>query len=106
MENLEKLYRTEGNKLQAFHSSLYAALSRKMLRYQSDKTSIDPRRYDEIEKMQRMMPYLVETRVSKIWRVAKSGAYADKKKLMTNEERWLCEVLIELLSSWRKNIVE
>ena len=85
---------------------LYAAWSRKMLRYQSDKTSLDPRRYDEIEKMQRMMPFLVETRVSKIWRVAKSGAYLDKKKQMTNEERWLCEALIKLISSWRKNVIE
>ena len=109
LRNLQGLYRNEDNqphKLQTFHPLLYAALSRKMLRYQSDKTSLDPRRYDEIEKMQRMMPFLVETRVSKIWRVAKSGAYLDKKKQMTNEERWLCEALIELISSWRKNVIE
>ena len=109
LRNLQGLYRNEKDqphKLQTFHPLLYAALSRKMLCYQRDKTSLDPESYDEIEKMQIMIRFLVETRVSKIWRVAKSGAYVDKKKQMTNEERWLCEALIELISSWRKNVIE
>lgn len=56
---------------------------------------MDPRRYEEIERMQRMIPFLVETRLSKIIRVAKSGAYQEKRKQMTNEERWLCEEIAE-----------
>ncbi|MHA2044920.1 MAG: hypothetical protein ACW99G_09000, partial [Candidatus Thorarchaeota archaeon] len=69
-------------------------------------TSIDPRKYEEIEKLQRMVPFLVETRLSKILRVAKSGAYMEKRKQMAYEERWLCEELIDLLSGWRQKILE
>jgi DNA replication initiation complex subunit (GINS family) len=65
-----------------------------------------PRIYDEIEKMQRMVPFLIETRLSKIIRVAKSGAYQEKRKQMTEEERWLCEELVSLLSSWRETIMD
>lgn len=107
LKNLQSLYNNEEDqphKLQPFHPLLYSALSRKMLQLQSDKTSLDPRRYDEIENMQRMIPFLVETRLSKIMRVAKSGAYQDKRKQMTNEERWLCEKLGEILSIWRKTV--
>jgi hypothetical protein len=53
-----------------------------------------------------MVPFLVETRLSKILRVAKSGAYMEKRKQMAYEERWLCEELIDLLSGWRQKILE
>jgi DNA replication initiation complex subunit (GINS family) len=109
LRRLQNLYREEEkqpHKLQTFQPYLYTALSRKVLRLQSDRTSIDPRKYDEIEKLQRMLPFLVETRLSKILRVAKSGAYQDKRKQMAYEERWLCEELIDLLSGWRQNIME
>jgi hypothetical protein len=109
LRRLQNLYREEEkqpHKLQTFQPFLYTALGRKVLRLQSDRTSIDPRKYDEIEKLQRMIPFLVETRLSKILRVAKSGAYQEKRKQMAYEERWLCEELIDLLSGWRQNIME
>jgi DNA replication initiation complex subunit (GINS family) len=109
LRRLQNLYREEEkqpHKLQTFQPFLYTALSRKVLRLQSDRTSIDPRKYDEIEKLQRILPFLVETRLSKILRVAKSGAYQEKRKQMAYEERWLCEELIDLLSGWRQNIME
>lgn len=109
LRRLQNLYREEEkqpHKLQTFQPYLYTALNRKVLRLQSDRTSTDPRKYDEIEKLQRMIPFLVETRLSKILRVAKSGAYQEKRKQMAYEERWLCEELIEMLSGWRQNILE
>jgi hypothetical protein len=92
LRRLQNLYREEEKQphmLQTFQPFLYTALNRKVLRLQSDRTSIDPRKYDEIEKLQRILPFLVETRLSKILR-----------------ERWLCEELINLLSGWRQNIME
>lgn len=109
VRRLQNLYREEEkqpHKLQTFQPFLYTALGRKLHRLQSDRTSLDPRKYEEIEKLQRMVPFLVETRLSKILRVAKSGAYQEKRKQMAFEERWLCEELIGLFSSWRQNIVE
>ena len=92
------------HKLQAFHPLLYSAINRKMLNLQSDKSSLDPRLYDEIEKLERMIPMLLESRLSKLIRVAKSGALQDKRKDMTLEERWLCQELTDLLSDWRKSL--
>lgn len=109
VRRLQNLYREEEkqpHKLQTFQPFLYRAFSRKLLRLQSDRTSIGPRKYEEIEKLQRMVPFLVETRLSKILRVAKSGAYQEKRKQMAYEERWLCEELIDLLSGWRQKIME
>ncbi len=109
LRRLQNLYRAEEkqpHKLQTFQPFLYTALSRKVIRLQSDRTSIDPRKYDEIEKLQSMVPFLAETRLSKILRVAKSGAYQEKRNQMAYEERWLCEQLIDLLSGWRQNIME
>ena len=109
VRRLQNLYREEEkqpHKLQTFQPFLYTAFGRKLLRLQSDRTSMDPRKYEEIEKLQRMVPFLVETRLSKILRVAKSGAYQEKRKQMAYEERWLCEELIELLSGWRQKILE
>jgi hypothetical protein len=109
LRRLQNLYREEEkqpHKLQTFQSFLYTAINRKVFRLQSDRTSMDPKKYDEIEKLQSMVPFLVETRLSKILRVAKSGAYQEKRTQMAHEERWLCEELINLLSGWRQNIME
>lgn len=109
LKSLQNLYyreEQEPHKLEKFPPYLYTALNRKALRLQSDKTSMDPIRYDEVKKLKTMIPFLVETRLSKIMRVAKSGAYHTKKGDMTNEERWLCEELLELLSGWRQNVME
>ncbi|MGY5863345.1 MAG: hypothetical protein RTV41_01990 [Candidatus Thorarchaeota archaeon] len=109
VRHLQNLYREEEkqpHKLQTFQPFLYTAFSRKLLRLQSDRTSMDPRKYEEIEKLQRMIPFLAETRLSKILRVAKSGAYHERRNQMAHEERWLCEELIDLLSGWRQKILE
>jgi len=92
------------HKLQTFHPLLYSAINRKMLNLQSDKSSLDPRLYDEIERLERMIPMLLESRLTKIIRVAKSGALQDKRKDMTLEERWLCQELTNLLSDWRNTL--
>jgi DNA replication initiation complex subunit (GINS family) len=106
LQNLSREEEKQPHKLQSFHPFLYSALSRKMFRLQSDKTSLDPRRYEEIEKMQRMIPVLIETRLSKVVRVAKSGASQDKRRQMTNEERWLCDELVGLFSAWRSKLLD
>ena len=109
LRRLQNLYREEEkqpHKLQTFQPFLYTAIARKTLRLQSDKTSMDPRKYDEVEKLRKMTPFLVETRLSKILRVAKSGAYQEKRNQMAHEERWLCEELVELMSGWRQNVME
>jgi len=109
LRRLQNLYREEEkqpHKLQTFQPFLYTAIARKTLRLQSDKTSMDPRKYEEVEKLRKMTPFLVETRLSKILRVAKSGAYQEKRNQMAHEERWLCEELVGLLSGWRQNVME
>ena len=109
LRRLQNLYREEEkhpHKLQTFQPFLYAAIARKTLRLQSDKTSMDPRKYEEVEKLRKMTPFLVETRLSKILRVAKSGAYQEKRNQMAHEERWLCEELVRLLAGWRQNVME
>jgi len=105
--SLQKISRNEEDsphKLQSFHPLLYSAISRKILNLQSDKSSLDERLYDEIEKLQRIVPMLLESRLSKLIRVAKSGALQDKRKDMTLEERWFCEELANLISDWRKSL--
>jgi hypothetical protein len=108
LRNLQNIRQVEepGSKFQAIHPLLYAAIKRRIELLQTDRSSLDPRLYDEIERLQRMLPTLVETRLTKILRVAKSGAYLDKRKEMTLEERWLCERLVEILSDWRKNLLD
>lgn len=106
LQNLSRAEEKQPHKLQQFHPFLYTAIARKSLRLQSDKSSMDPRRYEEVEKLRKVTPFLVETRLSKILRVAKSGAYQEKRNLMAQEERWLCEELVELLSGWRQNVME
>ena len=109
LRRLQNLYREEEknpHKFQTFQPFLYTAIARKTTRLQSDKTSMDPRKYEEVEMLRKMTPFLVETRLSKILRVAKSGAYQEKRQQMAHEERWLCEELAGLLSGWRQNIME
>ena len=108
LRRLQNLYREEEKhrQLQDFNPFLYAAIGRRLLRLQSDKTSMDPRRFDEIEKLQRMIPLLVETRLSKLLRIAKANAFKEKRDQMTYEEQWLCEQLAALLSGRRQNVME
>ncbi|TXT56865.1 MAG: hypothetical protein BAJATHORv1_20462 [Candidatus Thorarchaeota archaeon] len=94
------------HKMQAIPPFLYQALCRKIARLQNDKTILDKRRYDEIERTQKMLPFLVETRLLKILRVANSGALREKQSDMTLEERWLGEQLSLLLTNWRQELME
>jgi hypothetical protein len=105
---LSNLHRMEmkDHELQTFHPLLYTAVSRKILKLQRDKTSIDPRSLEEMEQLQSMMSALVEIRRSKVVRAAVARAYTEKRRQMTNEERWLCERLTNLLSSWREKVLD
>jgi hypothetical protein len=106
LQNLSREEERQPHKLQSFHPFLYSAISRKMFQLQSDKTSLDPRRYEEIEKMQRIIPILIETRLSKVVRVAKSGASQNNRRQMTHEERWLCDELVGIFSTWRNKLLD
>jgi len=109
LQNLQKLYHEEEKnpfKFQIFPPSLYAAIARKTLRLQGDKTSIGPQEHEDAEKLRKIISFLVETRLSKILRVASSGDYQKWGHQMAHEERWLCEELKELLSGWRQNIMD
>ena len=110
LQNLSREAKNSPYKLQEVENIskwyIYTAIARKTLRLQSDKTSMDPRKYEDIENLQNSTQFLVETRLSKILRIANSGAYQEKRKQMTHEERWLCEELVEILSGWRQNILE
>lgn len=108
LKSLQNLYYNEEKEpqLQKFPPFLYTAIARKSQRLQSDKTSMDPKKYTEVAKLRKIAESLIKTRESKILRVAKSGAYQEKRDQMAHEERWLCEELIELLSGWRQNIME
>jgi hypothetical protein len=106
LQNLSREEEKQPHKLQSFHPFLYSAINRKMFQLQSDKTSLDPRRYEEIEKMQRIIPIMIETRLSKVVRVAKSGAIQNNRRQMTYEERWLCDELVEVFSAWRSKLLD
>jgi hypothetical protein len=109
LRRLQNIYNAEKKSpysLQTLHPMLYAALRQKLSRLQSDKTSLDSRSYETIERIQTMIPLLVETRLSSIIRAAKSGMYKDMRRHMTNEERWLCEKLTGILSVWRETVSE
>ncbi|MHA2020519.1 MAG: hypothetical protein ACW98J_00165 [Candidatus Thorarchaeota archaeon] len=107
-QNLYNAEEKQPHKLQVFPPLLYSAIIRKVNQLQSDKTSIGPRRHDEIEKIRNMLEILVETRLSKLWRVAKSksGANQDRRKQMAIEERWLVDELGTLLSTWREMVTD
>ena len=105
MSDLQSIFREEkeNSNLQTSHPLLYAAISRKILNLQSDRSSMDERLYDEIEKIQRVVSMLLESRLTKIIRVAKSGALQMRKD-MTLEEQWFCDELANLISDWRKSL--
>ncbi|MFX0054695.1 MAG: hypothetical protein ACFFAX_00805 [Promethearchaeota archaeon] len=115
--SFQNLYNTEREdpKLQSLYDKknerpklLYSALIRKMSQLQSDKTSMEPRRYADIKKMSTMLRILTETRLSKLIRAAKpeSGVSQDNRKRMSREERWLADELYSLLSAWREMVRE
>jgi hypothetical protein len=106
LQNLGREEEKQPHKLQSFHPFLYSAISRKSFQLQSDKTSLDPRRYEEIEKMQRIIPIMIETRLSKVVRVAKSGGLQNNRRQMTHEERWLCDELVGMFSSGRSKLLD
>jgi hypothetical protein len=107
--DLKKFYHTEKGQpynLQQFPEFFYTAAGRKLLRLQGDKTSLDPKRYEDIENIQQMLSVMVETRLTKILSIAKSGAYHDKRRQMAHEERWLLDRLNYLISAWREMLKE
>ena len=107
--DLKKFYHNEKGQpynLQQFPDFIYTAAGRKLLRLQGDKTSLDPKRYEDIESIQQMLSVMVETRLTKILSIAKSGAHHDKRKKMAHEEKWLLDRLDYLISTWREMLKE
>jgi DNA replication initiation complex subunit (GINS family) len=106
LHNIQRIYGNEDDRtgLQPIHALLYAAISRKLFKLRSKRASLDPKQYDEIEKLKRFLGIISQKRLPKILRVALSGAYKDKRNEMTLEERWLCEELSKIISEWKKNL--
>lgn len=107
---IQKQFRVERQQtmlqnLEGSNPFLYAAVGRRLLNLQSDRTSMDPRRFEEIEKLQGLNQRLVDTRLPKLVRIAMANSLKDKRSQMTHEERWLCEQLADLLSRWREYLV-
>ena len=92
--------------LKDFPNAFYSGLSRRLQLIQRDKTSLDPEIRDEIKHRQRFVQKLIQTRLTSIIQVARSGADQDKRERMSQEERWLCDELEMLLSSWREIVAE
>ncbi|UCH03887.1 MAG: hypothetical protein JSW05_09880 [Candidatus Thorarchaeota archaeon] len=92
--------------LKEFPNALYSGLSRRLQLIQRDKTSLDPEIRDEIKHRQRFVQKLIQMRLTSIIQVARSGADQDKRERMSQEERWLCDELEMLLSSWREIVTE
>ncbi len=84
---------------------MYIALAQKVRRLKGDKTSLDPRTYEEIDKIQKVARFLRDTRLSKILRVADAGITQDMARRMTVEEKWLCDELALLLSKWKSAVL-
>lgn len=105
IQYIQNAYRTEEDSphmgLHSIHPLLYSAINKKLIDLRSEKASLDPKQYDEIERLRRLIGIISQKRLSKILRVAISGAYQDKRKDMTLEERWLCEELSILSSDWK-----
>ncbi len=106
LHEIQNIYRTEDDSphkgLQPIHPLLYSAINRQILQLRNERASMDPKQYDEIEKVKRLVDIISQKRLSKVLRVAISGAFQDKRRDMTVEERWLCGELSKLLSDWRK----
>lgn len=109
VQYIQDIYRNEEESthmgLHSIHPLLYAAISKKLIKLQSEKASLDPKQYDEREKLQRLLGIISQKRLSKILRVAVSGAYQDKRNDMTLEERWLCEEISKIISDWKKHLI-
>ena len=101
--HLQRIYQQEKRQssIQDVHQLTYAAIREKIRYLQGDRTSPDPILQQDIDKLEDILKNIVEVRLSKVIRTAKSGAYQDIQKQMTHEERWLCEEIIETLSEWR-----
>lgn len=108
MHYIQNVYMAEDDSphkgLQSIHPLLFSAINKKLVKLHSEKASLDPKQYDEIERLRRLIGMISQKRLSKILRVAISGAYQDKKKDMTLEERWLCEELAALTSDWKNSL--
>lgn len=85
---------------------LYIALTQKIRRLMGDRTSIDPRTYDEIEKIRKVASFLRNTRLSKILRIANAGITQDMARRMTVEEKWLCDELSAMLTRWKAAVLD
>ncbi len=105
LQNLANAERNHPHNMQPFPPFLYAAVKRKIHRLERDKTSLDPRKYEEIEKLRLQVPTMIETRLSKIVKLAKSGDIQEKRGQMTLEERWLCERISSLIETWRQEVM-
>jgi hypothetical protein len=92
--------------LEDLPNTLYSGLSRRLQLIQRDKTSLDPEIRDEIKQRERIVKMLIQTRLTNIIQIARSGADQDKRKMMSQEERWLCNELEMLFSSWRGIVTE
>ncbi|MHA2600612.1 MAG: hypothetical protein AM324_000590 [Candidatus Thorarchaeota archaeon SMTZ1-83] len=92
--------------LKELPSAFYSGLSRRLQLIQRDKTSLDPEIRDAIKHRQRFVEMLSQMRLTSIIQVARSGADQDKRRRMSHEERWLCDELEILLSSWREIVTE
>lgn len=100
------LQRRNPHTLEDFPNALYSGLSRRLQLIQRDKTSLDPEIRDEIKQRQRVLQMLIQTRLTNVIQIARSGADQDKRRMMTQEERWLCDELDMLFSSWRGIVTE
>ncbi len=107
MSRLQALVSDEKNKgaLQACPPLLYATSHRVVLSMKRDRTSIDPRQHDAIERVLMMLQTIGQSRLGKVIRLAKSGGCAEHRTRMTFEERWLCDIVSELVSAWYDAVV-
>ncbi len=95
--------------LQPLPRILYSALRQRIRYLESDKTSLDPARHEEIQKTRDSLRSLVASRIPKLIRAAwseveKSGTIQLLKGRMSGEERWLCEELVILLARWLRGV--
>ncbi len=91
--------------LQPIHPLLYSAINKKLIKIRREKGTLDPKEFDELERLRLLISIISQKRLSKILRVAKSGACSEKRKAMTLEERWLCEEISILATEWRDHLL-
>ncbi len=106
---LENIYREEQKKsrsLQILPPFLYAATNRRIYLLQCDKTSLDPVTIDEIERLQTRLNSIIETRQPKILRAAITNSCSKWQTHLTHEERLLCTAIAQLITKWKRQIIE